>query len=217
MLRGGPSCPHLPLRASTCPAWRQLRARDDPHNGDRTFAPRTITLHGHVEAVNPTSSNAGLTSKHGTGDPALCSQKRSFPSAVHFTQIVGSCTADVVANRAVAFRHPDWRGGFDLDLDQGAKTPRAFLHRCASEKVMVSSYHLPFPGMAMSFAPEPRSAGFQAIELGPQVQLADHCVNRRTSCKLWPPKPSSATCAARSSLNGRRLRRCAEPLQRDDR
>jgi len=57
------------------------------------------------------------------------------------------CTADVVGNRAVGFQHPDWRGGFDLDLDQGAKTRRAFLDRCASEKVMVSSYHLPFPGI----------------------------------------------------------------------
>jgi glyoxylase-like metal-dependent hydrolase (beta-lactamase superfamily II) len=55
------------------------------------------------------------------------------------------CTADVVGNRAVAFQHPDWRGGFDLDLDQGAKTRRAFLDRCASEKVLVSTYHLPFP------------------------------------------------------------------------
>ena len=57
------------------------------------------------------------------------------------------CTADVVANRAVGFQHPDWRGGFDLDLEQGAKTRRAFLERCASEKVLVSSYHLPFPGL----------------------------------------------------------------------
>jgi glyoxylase-like metal-dependent hydrolase (beta-lactamase superfamily II) len=57
------------------------------------------------------------------------------------------CTADVVGNRAVAFQHPDWRGGFDLDLDQGAKTRRAFLDRCASEKVMVSTYHLSFPGV----------------------------------------------------------------------
>jgi glyoxylase-like metal-dependent hydrolase (beta-lactamase superfamily II) len=57
------------------------------------------------------------------------------------------CTADVVGNRAVSFQHPDWRVGFDLDLDQGAKTRRAFLDRCASEKVMVSSYHLPFPGV----------------------------------------------------------------------
>jgi hypothetical protein len=48
---------------------------------------------------------------------------------------------------AASFQHPDWRGGFDLDLDQGAKTRRAFLDRCASKKVMVSSCHLPFPGI----------------------------------------------------------------------
>jgi glyoxylase-like metal-dependent hydrolase (beta-lactamase superfamily II) len=57
------------------------------------------------------------------------------------------CTADVVGNRAVGFQHPDWRGGFDLDLEQGAKTRRAFLERCATEKALVSSYHLPFPGL----------------------------------------------------------------------
>jgi glyoxylase-like metal-dependent hydrolase (beta-lactamase superfamily II) len=57
------------------------------------------------------------------------------------------CTADVVGNRAVGFQRPDWRGGFDLDLEQGAKTRRAFLERCESEKAFVSSYHLPFPGL----------------------------------------------------------------------
>jgi glyoxylase-like metal-dependent hydrolase (beta-lactamase superfamily II) len=57
------------------------------------------------------------------------------------------CTADVVGSRAVSFGHPDWRGQFDLDVDQGAKTRRAFLDRCASERVTVSSYHLPFPGI----------------------------------------------------------------------
>jgi glyoxylase-like metal-dependent hydrolase (beta-lactamase superfamily II) len=57
------------------------------------------------------------------------------------------CTADVIGNRAVSFQHPDWRGGFDLDLEQGAKTRRAFLERCASERMLVSTYHLPFPGL----------------------------------------------------------------------
>jgi hypothetical protein len=75
------------------------------------------------------------------------------------------CSADVVGNRAVAFQHPDWRGGFDLDLDQGAKTRRAFLDRCASEKVMISTYSRS-PELAMSFAPAQRSAGFQAIGAG---------------------------------------------------
>jgi hypothetical protein len=57
------------------------------------------------------------------------------------------CSADVMGNRAVTFQHPDWRGGFDLDLEKGAKTRRGFLERCASEGALVSSYHLPFPGL----------------------------------------------------------------------
>jgi hypothetical protein len=58
---------------------QQLRARDDPHNGDCTFAVdgRTITFHGHVEAVNPTNGKAGLRSKPGTGGSAPSSLTRS--------------------------------------------------------------------------------------------------------------------------------------------
>lgn len=57
------------------------------------------------------------------------------------------CTGDVVGNRAVSFQRPDWRGGFDTDLDKGAKVRRAFLERCATDKVTVAGYHLPFPGL----------------------------------------------------------------------
>lgn len=57
------------------------------------------------------------------------------------------CTGDAVGNRAVSFQKPDWRGGYDMDLDQGARTRRAFLDRCATDKVLVASYHLPFPGV----------------------------------------------------------------------
>jgi glyoxylase-like metal-dependent hydrolase (beta-lactamase superfamily II) len=57
------------------------------------------------------------------------------------------CAADVVGNRLISFQYPDWHGDFDYDLEQGAKTRRAFLERCASEKSLVSTYHLPFPGL----------------------------------------------------------------------
>jgi glyoxylase-like metal-dependent hydrolase (beta-lactamase superfamily II) len=57
------------------------------------------------------------------------------------------CTGDVVGNRAVSFQRPHWRGGYDMDLDKGARVRRSFLDRCATEKVMVASYHLPFPGI----------------------------------------------------------------------
>jgi glyoxylase-like metal-dependent hydrolase (beta-lactamase superfamily II) len=57
------------------------------------------------------------------------------------------CAADVVGNRVISFQHPEWHGDFDYDLEQGAITRRAFLERCASERSLVSTYHLPFPGL----------------------------------------------------------------------
>jgi len=63
----------------------------------------------------------------------------------------------LLGNRAVSFQHPDWRVGFDLDLDQGAKTRRAFLDRCASEKGWSRATTCRSPALAMLFAPEQRS------------------------------------------------------------
>jgi glyoxylase-like metal-dependent hydrolase (beta-lactamase superfamily II) len=55
-------------------------------------------------------------------------------------------TGDVVVDSAVSFLHAEWPFGFDLDVQQGAKTRMAFLDRAAADKTMVGSYHLPFPG-----------------------------------------------------------------------
>jgi glyoxylase-like metal-dependent hydrolase (beta-lactamase superfamily II) len=55
-------------------------------------------------------------------------------------------SGDVVVDSAVSFEHPEWPFGFDLDVPQGTKTRMAFLDRAASDKILVGSYHLPFPG-----------------------------------------------------------------------
>ena len=56
-------------------------------------------------------------------------------------------TADAVGNRIISFEYPDWGVGFDLDVDQGIRTRRGLLDRTAADKILVSSYHLPFPGI----------------------------------------------------------------------
>jgi glyoxylase-like metal-dependent hydrolase (beta-lactamase superfamily II) len=53
---------------------------------------------------------------------------------------------DVVVDSAVSFLHPEWPFGFDIDVPMGTKTRMAFLDRAATDKTLVSSYHLPFPG-----------------------------------------------------------------------
>jgi hypothetical protein len=47
----------------------------------------------------------------------------------------------------VSFRRPDWHLGFDADPEQGAKARRSLLDRCATDRPLVASYHLPFPGV----------------------------------------------------------------------
>src|ERR1700686_5202128 len=55
-------------------------------------------------------------------------------------------TGPAVVNSAVCFLHPEWPFEFDLDVPQATKTRMAFLDRAASDKTLVGSYHLPFPG-----------------------------------------------------------------------
>jgi len=53
---------------------------------------------------------------------------------------------DVVVDSEVSFLHPEWPFGFDIDVPMGTKTRMAFLDRAATDKTLVGSYHLPFPG-----------------------------------------------------------------------
>jgi glyoxylase-like metal-dependent hydrolase (beta-lactamase superfamily II) len=55
-------------------------------------------------------------------------------------------TGDVVVGSEVPFQHPEWPFGFDIDVPKGIKTRMAFLDRAATDRTLVGSYHLPFPG-----------------------------------------------------------------------
>ena len=55
-------------------------------------------------------------------------------------------TGDVVADPEIGFLHPEWPFGFDLDAPLATKARMAFLDRAATDKALVGSYHLPFPG-----------------------------------------------------------------------
>ena len=55
-------------------------------------------------------------------------------------------TGDVVVDTEISFLHPEWAFGFDLDVPLATKARIAFLDRAATDKTLVGSYHLPFPG-----------------------------------------------------------------------
>jgi glyoxylase-like metal-dependent hydrolase (beta-lactamase superfamily II) len=73
---------------------------------------------------------------------------------------------DVVVDSEVSFQHPEWPFGFDIDVPVGTKTRMAFLDRAATDKTLVGSYHLPFPGFGHVVRAGAATAGCRQIGSG---------------------------------------------------
>jgi glyoxylase-like metal-dependent hydrolase (beta-lactamase superfamily II) len=54
---------------------------------------------------------------------------------------------DAITHVFVSFAHPEWRPGFDGDMDQAVVTRRRLLDQAATDQVLVLGYHFPFPGV----------------------------------------------------------------------
>lgn len=54
---------------------------------------------------------------------------------------------DAVSHADVSFERPEWHGGFDMDPDQAAQTRKRLLDMAATDRIALSGYHLPFPGV----------------------------------------------------------------------
>lgn len=73
------------------------------------------------------------------------------PGHVSFEVRTGSerlmILGDVFTHPVLSFGHPDWATAFDQEPERAAATRRRVLDRLASEKVLVSTYHLPAGGL----------------------------------------------------------------------
>lgn len=56
-------------------------------------------------------------------------------------------TGDAITHPIVSFQRPDWAGGFDRDGEQAAASRRKLLDRLASDRLLLSGYHLPNGGL----------------------------------------------------------------------
>jgi glyoxylase-like metal-dependent hydrolase (beta-lactamase superfamily II) len=65
-------------------------------------------------------------------------------------------TADVVHTHTLNLWHPEWKPIFDADPDQAATTRQQILSRIAADRLLMYSYHFPFPGLGHI---RPREAG----------------------------------------------------------
>jgi glyoxylase-like metal-dependent hydrolase (beta-lactamase superfamily II) len=58
---------------------------------------------------------------------------------------------DAITNVHVAFEHPRWRFLYDDNGEQAIRTRLQLLDRAASEGLLLSGYHFPFPGVGRVF------------------------------------------------------------------
>ncbi|WP_340161040.1 MBL fold metallo-hydrolase [uncultured Hoeflea sp.] len=92
------------------------------------FEPGAEVLPG-VEAVDTAGHTPGHMSYmlHGGPEPVLVA-------------------GDAILHFAVSFEHPSWPSGSDQDPEMGIATRKKLLDRLASDKAMLTAYHLPEPG-----------------------------------------------------------------------
>jgi glyoxylase-like metal-dependent hydrolase (beta-lactamase superfamily II) len=81
----------------------------------------TVESHGHT----PGHMSVQLTS---SGEQAL---------------VVG----DAITQVLISFRHPEWRPGYDGEMDRAVVTRRRLLDQAATDRILVLGYHFPFPGV----------------------------------------------------------------------
>ena len=56
-------------------------------------------------------------------------------------------SADTLTHPFVSFEHPDWWPGTDLVAEQAEKSRRKVLEMAATDRSLMLSYHLSFPGL----------------------------------------------------------------------
>lgn len=56
-------------------------------------------------------------------------------------------TGDAITHPIVSFQRPDWAGGFDRDGGQASASRRRLLDRIATDRLLLSGYHLPNGGL----------------------------------------------------------------------
>jgi glyoxylase-like metal-dependent hydrolase (beta-lactamase superfamily II) len=54
---------------------------------------------------------------------------------------------DAITNQLISFAHPDWKPGYDGEMDQAVLSRRRLLDQAATDRVLLLGYHLPFPGV----------------------------------------------------------------------
>ena len=101
----------------------------------KLIADRTTRIKPGTEIV----SGIGAVESHGHTPGHMSIQLTSVGEQA---LVVG----DAITNGHISFAHPDWKPGYDAEMDQAVLSRRRLLDQAATDRVVLLGYHLPFPG-----------------------------------------------------------------------
>lgn len=56
-------------------------------------------------------------------------------------------TGDAITHPFISFEHPDWQPAVDMDKDLAVKSRKRLIDMAATDRLLLASYHIPFPGV----------------------------------------------------------------------
>lgn len=108
---------------------------------------------GAQNALSPVADRMSMLTDGGEVAPGVRMISTPGHTIGHMSVVVESggqsllVLGDAINHAHVSFERPDWQFGFDMDKDQAVITRKRLLDMAATDRMAVSGYHLPFPGV----------------------------------------------------------------------
>jgi glyoxylase-like metal-dependent hydrolase (beta-lactamase superfamily II) len=165
-LEGAPAFPNAEIKVPL-DEWNYWL--DDANMNKAAEGSNLRNAHGNVRRVFGAIPGKNLTKYQGGNEvaPGITALATPGHTPGHTSFVIASGSgkllvqADVTSGVALVFvRHPDWFGGGDMDGPMAVATRRKLYDMLASEKMPMTGYHLPSPGVGRV---EKSGAGYSFI------------------------------------------------------
>lgn len=110
-------------------------------------------LEGSVRTLELTADRVKVFKPGGEIVPGITTVDASGHTPGHAASLIESegeallCLSDTAVHPLVSFAHPEWHFGFDMNPEQASVTRRRLLDRAATDRLLTTAYHMPFPGV----------------------------------------------------------------------
>ncbi|MDG1430979.1 MAG: MBL fold metallo-hydrolase [Paracoccaceae bacterium] len=108
---------------------------------------------GAQNALSPVAERVSMMVDGGEVTPGVRMIATPGHTLGHMSVVVESAgesllvLGDAINHAHISFERPNWQFGLDMDKEQAVTTRNRLLDMAASERMAVSGYHLPFPGV----------------------------------------------------------------------